>query len=62
MPSPAVDEATSAHFGMPGAAIGTGLVDGALPLSEIAGAVLGHVPRRAVGEAGFSSRGGGYPP
>ncbi|MBE8525450.1 chemotaxis protein CheB [Amycolatopsis sp. H6(2020)] len=39
----AQDEATSAHFGMPGAAIGTGLVDATLPLSEIAGAVLGHV-------------------
>ncbi|MEU4254192.1 chemotaxis protein CheB [Amycolatopsis sp. NPDC026612] len=41
----AQDEGTSAHFGMPSAAIGTGLVHAVLPLSGIAGAILGHVRR-----------------
>jgi two-component system, chemotaxis family, protein-glutamate methylesterase/glutaminase len=37
------DRASSAYFGMPGAAVDTGLVDQVLPLDEIAGAVLAHV-------------------
>jgi two-component system chemotaxis response regulator CheB len=41
----AQDEPTSAHYGMPGAAIGTGLVDAVLPLPEIAGAIRDHVGR-----------------
>ncbi|MEU0529491.1 chemotaxis protein CheB [Amycolatopsis tolypomycina] len=57
----AQDEATSAHFGMPGAAIGTGLVDAVLPLPGIAAAVLGHVAAAAVGNPAFSPPGGGYP-
>ncbi|EOD58711.1 chemotaxis protein CheB [Amycolatopsis vancoresmycina] len=55
----AQDEATSAHFGMPGAAIGTGLVHAVLPLSRIAGAVVDHVGREASLTA-FSSGRGGY--
>ena len=39
----AQDEATSAHFGMPSAAIDTELVRQVLPLREIAGAILAHV-------------------
>ncbi|WP_206784756.1 chemotaxis protein CheB [Amycolatopsis sp. MtRt-6] len=54
----AQDEVTSAHFGMPGAAIDTGLVGSVLPLPDIAGAILGHV--RAAHRA-FSPLGGGYP-
>ena len=57
----AQDEATSAHFGMPGAAIGTGLVDAVLPLSGIAGAVIDHVGSVAEGNPAFSFPGGGYP-
>jgi two-component system chemotaxis response regulator CheB len=41
----AQDEGTSAHFGMPGAAIGTGLVHAVLPLSGIGAAILDHVAR-----------------
>jgi two-component system chemotaxis response regulator CheB len=37
------DEATSQYFGMPGAAIKTGVVDRVLPLDEIAGALVGIV-------------------
>ncbi|WIX90711.1 chemotaxis protein CheB [Amycolatopsis sp. DG1A-15b] len=43
----AQDEGTSAHFGMPGAAIGTGLVHAVLPLSGIGAAILDHVARHA---------------
>jgi two-component system chemotaxis response regulator CheB len=43
----AQDQETSAHFGMPGAAIGTGLVHAVLPLAEIAGAIRHHVGRHA---------------
>ncbi|MBE1494259.1 two-component system chemotaxis response regulator CheB [Amycolatopsis lexingtonensis] len=43
----AQDEATSAQFGMPGAAILTGVVDTVLPLPEIAGAVRAHVTHPA---------------
>lgn len=57
----AQDEATSAHFGMPSAAIGTGLVHAVLPLSGIAGAILGHVASVAGGDPAFSVPGGGYP-
>jgi two-component system chemotaxis response regulator CheB len=39
----AQDEATSAHFGMPGAAIDTQLVHRILPLADIATAVRAHV-------------------
>ncbi len=39
----AQDHATSAQYGMPGAAIGTNLVDRVLPLDDIAPAVLAHV-------------------
>jgi two-component system, chemotaxis family, protein-glutamate methylesterase/glutaminase len=39
----AQDEATSEHFGMPGAAILTGAVDQVLPLREIGAAVLDFV-------------------
>ncbi|MEU5263826.1 chemotaxis protein CheB [Amycolatopsis sp. NPDC021455] len=41
----AQDEGTSAHFGMPGAAIGTGLVRAVLPLAEIGKAIVDHVGR-----------------
>jgi two-component system chemotaxis response regulator CheB len=37
----AQDEATSAFFGMPQAAIDTGLVDWVLPLNRIAGTLVG---------------------
>jgi two-component system chemotaxis response regulator CheB len=43
----AQDEATSAHFGMPGAAIGTGQVHAVLPLAGIAAAIVRHVGRGA---------------
>jgi two-component system, chemotaxis family, protein-glutamate methylesterase/glutaminase len=43
----AQDEGTSAHFGMPGAAIGTGLVHAVLPLAGIAEAIRRHVDRHA---------------
>ena len=39
----AQDEATSAHFGMPGAAIETNLVHKVLALPDIAAAVISHV-------------------
>jgi two-component system chemotaxis response regulator CheB len=39
----AQSEATAAHFGMPGAAIDTGLVDAVLALDELAHAVQKHV-------------------
>lgn len=39
----AQDKATSAHFGMPGAAIDTSLVNIVLALPEIADAIRGHV-------------------
>jgi two-component system, chemotaxis family, protein-glutamate methylesterase/glutaminase len=39
----AQDEATSAHFGMPGAAIDTNLVHRVLPLADIAAAIHSHV-------------------
>jgi two-component system chemotaxis response regulator CheB len=39
----AQDEATSQHFGMPGAAIDTTLVHHVLALPDIAEAILGHV-------------------
>jgi two-component system chemotaxis response regulator CheB len=39
----AQSEATAEHFGMPGAAIDTGLVDAVLPLDELAQAVQNHV-------------------
>ena len=39
----AQDEATSEHFGMPGAAILTGAVDHVLPLREIGAAVIDFV-------------------
>ncbi|WP_103354491.1 chemotaxis protein CheB [Amycolatopsis sp. CA-128772] len=54
----AQDQPTSAHFGMPDAAIGTGLVDAVLPLSGIAAAVLDHV---GGGRGGLSHYDGGYP-
>ncbi len=57
----AQDEATSAHFGMPGAAIATGLVHAVLPLPEIAAAVLGHVSAVTDSDPAFSPRGRGYP-
>ena len=41
----AQDRATSEHFGMPGAAIGTGCVDSVLPLAEIAGELIKLVMR-----------------
>ncbi|MBZ4019265.1 chemotaxis protein CheB [Streptomyces purpurogeneiscleroticus] len=49
----AQDEASSAHFGMPGAAISTGEVDMVLPLTEIAKEIQAHVT--AVGEEGPDS-------
>lgn len=39
----AQDEASSQHFGMPGAAIGTTLVQNVLALPDIAEAIVGHV-------------------
>ncbi|MGH3785017.1 MAG: chemotaxis protein CheB [Pseudonocardiaceae bacterium] len=42
----AQDEATAAHFGMPSAAIGTGLVHKVLALSDIAAAIHTHARRR----------------
>jgi two-component system chemotaxis response regulator CheB len=39
----AQNEASAEHFGMPGAAIDTGLVDAVLPLDELAQAVISHV-------------------
>lgn len=49
----AQDEATSAHFGMPGAAIRTGEVDKVLPLTEIAKEIHTHVA--TVDEEGLES-------
>ncbi|WP_199253426.1 chemotaxis protein CheB [Mycolicibacterium mengxianglii] len=37
---------SSEHFGMPGAAIDTGLVDTVLPLTDLPGAVQAHIARR----------------
>jgi two-component system chemotaxis response regulator CheB len=42
----AQDEATSLHFGMPGSAIRTGVVDRVLPLSSIAPALVELVSAR----------------
>jgi two-component system chemotaxis response regulator CheB len=42
----AQSEATSEHFGMPGAAIDTGLVDAVMPLSDVAEAIEDHVAAR----------------
>jgi two-component system chemotaxis response regulator CheB len=47
----AQDEATSAYFGMPGAAIKTGLVDLVLPLDAIGPAIVGIVTGQAVSDA-----------
>ncbi len=57
----AQDEATSAHFGMPGAASGTSLVHAVLPLPGIASAILGHVRPADAADPAFSPPGGGYP-
>ncbi|WP_290059585.1 chemotaxis protein CheB [Amycolatopsis solani] len=56
----AQDEATSQHFGMPGAAILTGQVGTVLPLPEIAGAIRDHVGGHIARPGGFSPHGGGY--
>ncbi|WIV59154.1 chemotaxis protein CheB [Amycolatopsis nalaikhensis] len=45
----AQDHATSADFGMPGAAIATGLVDDVLSLPDIAAAIRAHVERHVDG-------------
>ncbi|WP_233225838.1 chemotaxis protein CheB [Amycolatopsis sp. CA-126428] len=62
----AQDEGTSAHFGMPGAAIGTGLVHAVLPLSGIGAAILDHVGpvrlRPSGGRAQFNTVQRGYSP
>jgi two-component system chemotaxis response regulator CheB len=52
----AQDQASSEYFGMPSAAVDTGLVDRVLPLDEIAGAVLAHVSA----EPGCRPARGGY--
>ena len=44
----AQDEESSAHFGMPGAAIATGAVDLILPLDNISAAIVGMVSVRGV--------------
>jgi two-component system chemotaxis response regulator CheB len=41
----AQDQATSAHFGMPGAAIDTGLVNDVLPLPHVAAAIRTHAAK-----------------
>jgi two-component system chemotaxis response regulator CheB len=41
----AQDQATSAHFGMPGAAIDTGLVNDILPLPDIPAAIRTHAAK-----------------
>ena len=43
----AQDEASAEHFGMPGAAITTGLVHAVHPLSGLADAVVEHLTRTA---------------
>ncbi|WP_370962766.1 chemotaxis protein CheB [Amycolatopsis sp. cg9] len=58
----AQDEATSTEFGMPGAAIGTELVDAVLPLPAIAGAIQDHVGRYSTRPSGFAPLDEGYPP
>lgn len=52
----AQDEATSAQFGMPGAAIGTGLVHAVLPLAGIAGAIERQVGRGLAPAPGATRR------
>lgn len=47
----AQDEATAEFFGMPGAAIGTGLVDLVLPLQEVASALVTLVTGEPTSEA-----------
>lgn len=41
----AQDQSTAAHFGMPGAAIDTGLVNDVLPLPDIAAAIRTHAAK-----------------
>lgn len=63
----AQDEPTSEHFGMPGAAIGTGRVGSVLPLPRIAEAIVGHVGAgrgrsRGLARSAGATQGSGRPP
>ncbi|WP_410610912.1 chemotaxis protein CheB [Amycolatopsis sp. lyj-109] len=57
----AQDEQTSAHFGMPGAAIATGLVGSVLSLPEIAEAIIAHVGASARPDRGLARAVGATP-
>ena len=51
----AQDRATSAHFGMPGAAIETGVVDYVIPLAAVAPTLVRLVTERAASTASHAS-------
>jgi two-component system chemotaxis response regulator CheB len=51
----AQDEASAEHFGMPSAAIATGLVHGVHPLDELAGVVVEHLHRQRRGDRQLQS-------
>ena len=52
----AQDEVSAQHFGMPSAAIATGLVHAVHPLDELAGAVLAHLHGRRRATPGVADR------
>ncbi len=52
----AQDEVSAQHFGMPSAAIATGLVHAVHPLDELAGAVVEHLHGQRRGTQGTADR------
>lgn len=53
----AQDEATAEHFGMPGSAIATGLVQAVYPLDGLAAAIVEHLDRAVAFTAGYGTAG-----
>lgn len=53
----AQDEATAEHFGMPGSAIATGLVQAVHPLDGLAAAIVEHLDRTMAPATGYGTAG-----